>query len=67
MDQEIYLRKEDWDLTFVFFCNKEFKLGCENDWKENHIRVTHTFEYNVCELRNNNKKELYSHPLTCKM
>ena len=43
--------------------------GSEKDRKEKdaHVRATHTFEWNVCDLRLKNKEVLSVHLQTCEI
>lgn len=47
----------------------ELKAGSEKDRqeKEAHVRATHTFECNICDLKLKNKDEFGIHLLTCEM
>ena len=70
MEKRIYmLEKRRLGSDFCDFCDMEFKAGCAKDRKEKetHIRDEHTFQCNVCELRNKNKEELNIHLLTCEI
>ena len=64
----ILWRKEDLALMFEY-CEMERKACSEKDRKEkeSHIRETHTFKCTVCNLKHQNKEELYIHILTCEM
>ena len=54
---------------FCEHCDEEFRLGSEKDRKEKdmHIRNTHTFECNVCDVKHKSKEEFDIHLLTCEM
>jgi hypothetical protein len=59
MEKRIYiLEKRRLGSEFCDYCKHEFKAGSEKERKEKetHIRDYHTFEYNVCDFRNKNKK-----------
>ena len=70
MERRIYiLEKRRLGSDFCDYCEFEFKAGCEKDRRELdiHIRNTHTFECNICDLRLKNKEELELHHQTCEM
>ena len=47
----------------------EFNAGSEKDRheKDAHVRASHSFECNICDLKLNNKEEFGIHLLTCEI
>ena len=68
LERRIYvLEKRRLGSDFCDFCEMELKAGSEKDRqeKEAHVRATHTFECNICDLKLKNKDEFGIHLLTC--
>ena len=70
MKRRIYvLEQRRLGSNFCDVCELQFLTGSEKDRKEKdaHVRATHTFECNVCDLRLVNKEELEIYLQTCEI
>ena len=65
IERKVYvIEKTNAGNEFCENCGEEFE---EDDELNIHIRDTHTFECNLCEIRLGNNEDLYKHLLTCEI